>query len=72
MRSIVYHVEGAFSNSMAAANEIRAARALLEERGLIDEVLPSELVAASRELEKPLREALDAMIAAVAKAEGSD
>lgn len=57
---------------MSGARDIRKAKQLLEEAGLIKNVLPSDLVAASRELKKPLRDALDAMIAAVAKAEGSE
>ena len=57
---------------MSGARDIRRAKQLLEEAGLIKNVLPSDLVAASRELKKPLRDALDAMIAAVAKAEGSE
>lgn len=57
---------------MTAASDIKRAKAMLEDAGLIKSVLPSELVAASRELKKPLRDALDAMIAAVAKAEGSN
>ena len=50
--------------------EILRARRMLEEHGLIKAVLPIDLVRASRELKKPLREALDVMLEAVAKAEG--
>ncbi len=56
---------------MTAATDIRRAKQMLEEAGLIKAVLPADLVAASRELKKPLRDALDAMIEAVSKAEGS-
>ncbi len=53
------------------ASNIQKARILLEEAGLIKSVVPADLVRASRELKKPLREALDAIMAAIAEAEGS-
>lgn len=54
------------------ADEIRKARALLQEKGLLSSVVPRELVLASRELKMPLREALDAMVEAFAASEGSE
>lgn len=53
-------------------DEIRKARALLQEKGLLNSVVPRDLVLASRELKRPLREALDAMIEAFSKNEGLD
>lgn len=47
--------------SATKPNEIRDARELLAKAGLLDAVTPLQLVMSSRELKKPLREALEAV-----------
>lgn len=52
-------------------DQISAARKLLVGRGLIDTVVPKDLVDASRELGKPLEDALDMLIRATLASEGA-
>lgn len=57
---------------MAGTADIREAKRLLERAGLIKNVVPIDLVNASKELGRPLRDALQIIMDMFAAAEGSD